>query len=114
MGQTLPAAGVDIPTRARFRVLGFLCSLSLLTYLDRVCIMRVQENIQGDLGLSQQQMGYVFSAFLLGYALFEVPGGRLGDFWGARRVLTLFVIVWSLFTALTGCIWPFTLDSGLR
>src|SRR5262249_44082712 len=98
MGQTLSSTGFQAPTQARFGVLGFLCSLSLLTYLDRVCIMRVQENIEHDLGLSQEQMGYVFSAFLVGYALFEIPGGRLGDFWGARRVLTLFVVVWSVFT----------------
>ncbi len=108
MGQALSPAGVQVPTRARFGVLGFLCSLSLLTYLDRVCIMRVSENIRQDLDLSDIQMGYVFSAFLLGYALFEVPSGRLGDFWGARRALTLFVLCWSLFTALTGFIWPFS------
>ncbi len=53
------------------------------------------------LGLSQVQMGQVFSAFVLGYALFQVPGGWLGDRWGARRVLALAVMWWSLFTALT-------------
>jgi MFS family permease len=56
----------------------------------------------------------VFSAFLLGYMLCEVPGGWMGDRWGARRVLTRIVLCWSLFTALSGCMWPFTLDSGYR
>src|SRR5262249_19161850 len=93
-------------------VLGFACSLSLITYLDRVCISRVQEDIQHDLGINDFEMGLVFSAFLLGYTLFEVPGGWMGDIWGARRVLTRIVLWWTVFTALTGCIWYFTLDSG--
>ena len=74
---------------------------------DRICVMRVKEHIQGDLHLDDTQMGFVFSAFMLGYALFEVPGGWLGDRWGPRRVLTAIVLGWSLFTALTGCIYPF-------
>ncbi len=86
----------------RFGVLGFLCSLSLLTYLDRVCIMRAGEAIQHDLGIDKRQLGLIFSAFLLGYALFEVPGGWMGDRWGARRVITGIVLWWSIFTALSG------------
>ncbi len=46
-------------------------------------------------------MGQVFSAFVLGYALCQIPGGWLSDRWGARRILTLAVIWWSIFTALT-------------
>src|SRR5207247_1963102 len=49
----------------------------------------------------QMQMGYVFSAFVLGYALFQVPGGWLGDRWGTRLVLAGAVVWWSVFTALT-------------
>lgn len=100
------------PSRVRFAVLGFICSLSLLTYLDRVCIMRAQEDIQNDLGFTKADMGLVFSAFILGYALFEVPGGWMGDVWGSRRVLGRIVLCWSLFTALTGCVWGFSLESG--
>jgi MFS family permease len=106
--------GLQQPTRVRFGVLGFACSLSLLTYLDRVCIMPVKEDIQNDLGLDNPAMGLVFSAFILGYALFEVPSGWMGDVWGSRRVLARIVLCWSLFTALTGCVWRFTLDSGYR
>ena len=53
------------------------------------------------LGLTDLQMGQIFSAFVFGYALFQIPGGWLGDRWGARRVLTFAVIWWSIFTALT-------------
>ena len=53
------------------------------------------------LGLTNVQMGQIFSAFVFGYALFQIPGGWLGDRWGARKILTLAVIWWSIFTALT-------------
>lgn len=110
MGTTQPA---DLsPSRARFGVLGFCCTLSLITYLDRICISRASSDIRRDLGLGEQQMGVVFAAFSLGYALFEVPGGWMGDRWGARRVLFRIVLCWSIFTALTGCVWTFSLDSG--
>jgi len=99
-----PASPYMNPTQVRFGVLAFISSLSILTYLDRVCISRVQDNIKGDLGFSDAGMGWVFGAFALGYGLFEVPGGWMGDVWGARRVLTRIVLWWSLFTALTGAI----------
>jgi MFS family permease len=57
-------------------------------------------------------MGWVFNAFTLGYLIFEVPGGWMGDAWGARRVLTRIVLWWSLFTALTGCVWAFSLGDS--
>jgi MFS transporter, ACS family, glucarate transporter len=86
-------------------VLAWLCSLSALTYVDRICIMQVREDIQRDLGLTAVQFGYVFSAFSLAYALFEVPSGWLGDRIGPRKVLTRIVVCWSAFTALTGSAW---------
>lgn len=106
-------ASGDQPTRARFGVLGFACSLALLTYLDRVCIMQAAKYIQADLGLDKKDMGLVFSAFMVGYLLLEMPGGWMGERWGTRRVLVGMVLAWSLFTALTGCVWPFApWDSG--
>src|SRR5262249_17068363 len=114
MGQSSSGSSNQPPTNVRFGVLGFACSLSLLTYLDRVCISRVQGNIQGDLSLSDIQLGNVFSAFTVGYAVFESPGGWMGDRWGPRKVITRIVLWWSLFTALTGCIWPFRLDTGYQ
>ncbi len=53
---------------------------------------------------ARERLGYIFSAFLWGYMLFEIPGGWLGDTWGARRVIVRIVIWWSLFTALTGSV----------
>ncbi len=100
------------PTRVRYGVLGYLCSLSFVLYIDRVCIGQAADAIEKDLHLSHTQMGFVFGAFTVAYGLFEVPTGRLGDRHGSRGVLTRIVLWWSLFTALTGCVWDFTLDSG--
>ena len=120
------------PTRYRFAVLAVLCSLAFLTYLDRICIMRVQGDIERDMRFAElteaderslrerglesdpearaklgrdratTRMSWVFSAFVAGYVLFEVPGGWLGDRWGARAVIFRIVLWWSLFTAATG------------
>src|SRR5262245_14735066 len=99
---------VAAPTRVRLGVLLFISTLSLITYLDRICIARVAPDICHDLKLSDEDMGLVFGAFALGYGLFEVPGGWFGDRWGSRRVLVRIVVWWSVFTALTGCVWAFS------
>jgi MFS family permease len=101
-------------SRVRFIVLTFICTLSVLTYLDRICISRVRKEIQADLLLSDVQMGFVLSSFIVGYLLFEVPGGWMGDRWGSRRVLTRIVLWWSLFTALTGSVFYFNWDLFAR
>src|SRR5262249_58024010 len=82
--------------------MAFLCVLSFLTYFDCVCIMRAQNDIQGDLGINDEQMGLIFGAFWLAYALFEIPGGWMGDRYGSRITLTRIVLAWSLFTVLSG------------
>jgi MFS family permease len=100
---TLPAGRPDSkPTRIRLGVLAFICALSLLTYLDRVCISQAERDLQFELRLSDVGLGLVLGAFAVGYGLFEVPGGGFGDRWGSRRVLTGLVLIWSLFAALTG------------
>src|SRR6185295_18073479 len=90
------------PTRARYGVLAFLCTLALLLYVDRVCIGQAAPAIRQSLGLSKTQMGWIFNAFTLAYCLFEVPTGHWGDRFGSRGVITRIVIWWSAFTALTG------------
>lgn len=94
-------------TRVRYVVVAFCFALSVITYIDRVCISAAAPAITGELRLTRVQMGAVFSAFTLAYALFEVPSGWWGDVAGARRVLTRIVVWWSLFTALTGTAWNF-------
>ncbi len=82
-------------TGVRYKVLGFTVALAAVTYLDRVCISRASGQIQSDLGLSRKQMGWVFGAFTIAYALFEVPSGAWGDRIGPRRVITRIVVWWS-------------------
>jgi ACS family glucarate transporter-like MFS transporter len=89
------------PTRVRWRILILLLLISIVTYIDRVNISVTARHMMPALGLTDIQMGWIFSAFVLGYALFQVPGGWMGDRWGPRRVLTFAVIWWSIFTALT-------------
>ena len=94
-----------IPTRYLLALCTF--SLSLLLYIDRVCISAAKGPIAESLNLTDQQMGWVLSIFALGYALFQTPGGLLSDRFGPRIVLTSIVSFWSLFTALTGAVWNF-------
>src|ERR1043165_7955777 len=93
------------PTKARYWVIVFAITLAIITYIDRVCISQAAPDISKDLGLSKEQMGLAFSAFALAYALFEIPGGWLGDWIGPRKVLMRVVVMWSIFTTATGYAW---------
>lgn len=93
------------PTRVRFRVVTMAISLAVLSYVQRVAISQAAGPISHDLHLNKAQMGLVFGAFGLSYALFELPMGLLGDKLGVRRVLLQIVMAWSVFTALTGAAW---------
>ncbi|MBI3472435.1 MAG: MFS transporter [Candidatus Solibacter usitatus] len=95
------------PTRVRYWVLVFAVTLAVITYIDRVCISQAIIPIEKELGLTPTQKGYVFGAFTLAYALFEIPGGYMGDVMGARRVLMRIVVWWSVFTAATGWAWSY-------
>lgn len=93
------------PTRVRFGVLGFACALSMITYLDRVCMGSAKGDFAKELGYADgSALNIALSAFALAYALFEVPSGWLGDRFGPRNVLIRIVLWWSFFTVLTGFI----------
>lgn len=97
-----PVGAAAAPTRARYGALGFTLVLTAIAYLDRVCISTAAPVIKADLRLTDGQMGYVFSAFTLAYALMEVPAGWMADRFGSRLMLTRIVIWWSVMTAMTG------------
>jgi MFS family permease len=86
------------------RVLGLLSLLSIITYIDRVCIGVAGPRMQDSLQISPQAWGWVASVFFLSYSAFEIPSGALGDRIGPRRVLTRIVLWWSAFTSLTGAV----------
>ena len=96
-----PGFGTGGASRVRYRVLAFTVALAAITYLDRVCIAQTAPQMMRDLGLSKTQMAFVFSAFTMAYALFEIPTGAWGDRIGTRRVLTRIVVWWSSFTIAT-------------
>ncbi|MBI5605629.1 MAG: MFS transporter [Deltaproteobacteria bacterium] len=74
----------------------------MICYLDRMIMSVSIPFIAKDFGLSPVSMGVVMSAFLLGYALLQIPGGVLADKFGASKVIVIALILWSLFTGLTG------------
>ena len=104
MSQVKPSS---TPTNTRQRVLWLLYALAVITYLDRVCISAAAPAITAEFGFTKSQMGNIFSAFTVAYAVFEIPSGWLGDRFGTRRALTRIVLWWSAFTALTGAVFGF-------
>ncbi len=94
-------------TRGRFVLVLWLCGLSSILYLDRICMSQAVKPIQEELDLTNTQMSYVMMAFLAAYGLFEIPTGHLGDRFGSRGVITRIVLWWSVFTALTGACFGF-------
>ena len=83
------------PTSVRFVVLGALASAAIGAYLVRVCISTAGSTIQGDLGFSDVQMGYILGGFFLGYFWFQIPAAWLGNWLGARASLAIFCLLWS-------------------
>jgi ACS family glucarate transporter-like MFS transporter len=105
-GPSTALAAAD--TKVRRKVLAMTMALAAITYLDRVAIGVTRPYIARDLDLTPTQMGYVFSAFYLSYALFEIPTGWWGDKVGTRKVLTRIVCWWSAFTVFTGFAWSYS------
>lgn len=91
--------GAPRPTFVRFQVLFAACSLAIVTYIHRVGFATASKEFQKPLGFDDQQMGYVFAAFMLAYGLFEVPWGVLGDRLGVRSLLAIIAIGGSALTA---------------
>jgi ACS family glucarate transporter-like MFS transporter len=89
------------PTRIRWVIMTWLTLVLMLTYLDRLNLGIAGPFIQHEFSFSTQTMGWVFSAFILGYSVFQIPGGWAADRFGARNLLTTAIIWWSAFTALT-------------
>ena len=88
--------------KKRSLVLVLLTTLGIITFIDRINISVAGDSIMTDLGLSEAQWGWVLSAFILSYSLFQIPLGLWGDKKGQRIVLTFIVLWWSVFTGLTG------------
>ncbi len=86
-------------SNVRWKLIAWLFAISAVAYLDRVNISIAGQFMAREFHLSNQQLGSVFSAFVIGYALFQVPGGWLADRLGPRVVLTFAVVWWGIFTS---------------
>ena len=89
------------PTHTRWLIVALIFCIGVLMFIDRVNISIAAKYIMPEYGLSDVQMGWIFSAFVFGYAVLQIPGGSLGDRFGPRRVLAVAIFWWSAFTALT-------------
>src|SRR6266481_7006473 len=98
---TMSEAEQTSPSHGRWYILGLICLMYLITYLDRVNISTAAPAISEEFGFDKITMGVIFSAFGWAYASFQVPGGWLSDRFGARPVLATIVAYWSAMTAAT-------------
>ncbi len=99
---------------ASTRMVALLCATATAGYICRVNISTAAPLLMKEFNLSQVAMGRVFSAFLLGYALFQVPSGMLADKWGTKKILMTAAWLWAFFTILeSGIGWgPLSLSAG--
>ncbi|HZP76738.1 MAG TPA: MFS transporter [Pseudolabrys sp.] len=91
----------------RWYVLLLISLMYLITYLDRTNISTAAPMIAKEFGFDKITMGWILGAFGWAYAMFQVPGGWLGDRFGARKMLTIIVIYWSLMTGATALAFGF-------
>jgi ACS family glucarate transporter-like MFS transporter len=85
--------------RVRWALIGWMFAISAIAYLDRVNISIAGHTIEQEFHLTDVQLGWVFGAFVAGYALFQTPGGRLADRFGPRKILAMGTIWWAVFTS---------------
>src|SRR6195256_1329056 len=97
----MPEPGQPRASYGRWYILGLICLMYFITYLDRVNISTAAPAISAEFGFDKITMGAIFSSFVWAYAIFQVPGGWLSDRFGARPVLATIVAYWSVMTAAT-------------
>ncbi len=108
----MPApTSIDRPTNVRWQILGLLFGLSFISYVVGLNLSIAAPFLTEEFGLSNVQMGWIFSSMLWGYSLFQLPGGMWGQRVGARRVLTIIAAAWGVITALTALL-PGTIVTG--
>jgi ACS family glucarate transporter-like MFS transporter len=91
-------------TAIRWRIVGLLAAFSLVSYALRTNVSIAAPFLRSELHLSHIQLGQVFSAFMIGYAIFQIPSGALSDRYGPRLVLTVAAAIWGLTTFMTGAL----------
>lgn len=99
-----PPPELQAATNVRYRIVFISILMAFSLYLDRVCLGEIvkADSFRADVQLSPEQIGRILGAFFFTYALFQVPAGWISDRFGARRMLTGYILAWSLLTGLTG------------
>src|SRR5664279_826251 len=97
-----PGRGLPI----RYLLVLWILVLSTIAFLDRTNISIAGVQISKEFRIDNSRLGWIFSAFLIGYASFQIPGGVIIRRFGPRRVLTFFVLTWGVFTVLTALVPP--------
>ena len=90
------------PTRFRWAVVGMLCAVGFVLYVDRINISVAVRSMKEEFDFSEQVRGNILGAFLFGYAVGLLPGGWLADRFGPRRVLTIAALLWAGLSVLMG------------
>ena len=90
------------PTNKRWVILALLFAVSFVSYVHRLNFNVAGKFMIDDLGLSKAQLGWMISAFIACYTIFQLPGGMAGERFGSRRVMTWIVVLWGAFTLLSG------------
>src|SRR3974390_1426641 len=101
-------------SHVRWVVLLLLCLMYLITYLDRVSLANTSTVIMKQDGFDKRTWGFILSAFVWAYALFQVPGGWLGDRFGPRRVLSVIMVYRTVIAVLTTLATGFLTLCGIR
>src|SRR5215210_7199821 len=88
------------PTNIRRHIIAVSMLMAFILYLDRICMGEIVKSVSfnQDLGLTKEQTGRILAAFFFAYAVFQVPAGWASDRFGARAMLTIYIILWSGFT----------------
>ena len=91
-GRRSPSRDSERPTRVRYQVLASACSLAVITYIHRVGFATASAEFKTPLGLTDTHIGWLMAAFMIGYGLFEMPWGFLGDRFGVRNMLAAIIL----------------------
>lgn len=89
------------PSNFRWKLAILMFFISFISYMDRVNLSVATPTIMQEFGFDKMDMGLLQTAFFIGYALMQIPGGIMSEYFGHRRVLAVSAIWWSVFTALT-------------
>ncbi len=95
------------PTRTRWMIFALACGVSFLLYLHRFTWAVAKRQIGKEFGWDITTLSYFDSAFMLSYAVGQIPGGILADWFGSRSILTVMIVVWTIGLAGTACAWNF-------